>query len=290
MKVVLSFILTSLFAPIALSQNDVSQLLAAENRFLSAAQKEMRSAFLTYLTPDSILFRPEAVNGMDYWQSRSMVDSEVLVRRTMFADISANGLLGFTTGTWRLMSKGQGQGNDRYGEYVTIWVKRGNDEYRASLDIAITHDGLHSEDSGLVKVSRKSKDLNKRGRSPADASMDFLRMSRSDATLGGAYEKYAADDVRLLLEGEPTILGKKKVVAEMNGYVAAGIPNQMSTFQAADLAYMWYPCDFTNNGEGLEDGNCLQIWKLRNKKWWIVLGVYAKLPNETKPLLKTLKN
>ena len=52
------------------------------------------------------------------------------------------------------------------------------------------------------------------------------------------------------------------------------------------MAYTWNPCEFADNNEGMEKGTCLHIWKLRNKKWWIVLGVFARIPNETPPSLK----
>jgi hypothetical protein len=53
------------------------------------------------------------------------------------------------------------------------------------------------------------------------------------------------------------------------------------------MAYVWNPCVYSNNNEGTERGNCLQIWKLSDEKWSIVLGVFARLPNETQPVLKT---
>jgi len=72
----------------------------------------------------------------------------------------------------------------------------------------------------------------------------------------------------------------------MQRYISVEFPSRVVAFQAADLAYTWNPCKFANNDEGLENGNCLHIWKLRKKKWWIVVGVFARFPNETKPALK----
>lgn len=288
MKVILKLLLIVLLPVFAHSQDYMPQMLGAEAGFVTAAEKQIRSAFLQYLAPDSILFRPQAINGRQYWQGRTDEVSETLVRKTTFADISANGLLGYTTGNWRLYKKGKSESDAGYGQYVTIWEKRGDGGYRATLDIVITHEKLTFNETDKVGRVDKSKDPNKRGRSPADASMDFLRMSMSNSRLGGAYAKYAADDVRLLVEREPPILGKKRVVKEMNRYVAADFPTKVALFQAADMAYTWNPCKFTNNDEGMESGNCLQIWKLRDKKWWIVLGVYAKFPNEKPPVLKKL--
>ena len=288
MKFVLALSLIVLFISSAFSQDYMPQMLGAESGFLNAAEKEMKSAFLEYLAPDSILFRPQAINGHDYWNRKTDSAAEVLVRKTTYADIAANGLLGYTTGNWRLYKRGKSESDAVFGQYVTVWQKRPDGSYRAVLDMAITHDKLPFSETDRVQPVVGKKELNERGWSPADASMDFLRMSMSQARLGSAYEKYAGRDVRLLIEREPPILGKKNVVNETERYIAVKFPRKVALFQAADMAYTWNECKFANNDEGLEDGNCLHIWKLRNKKWWIVLGVFAKFPNEKPPVLRKL--
>jgi ketosteroid isomerase-like protein len=290
MKIFLALSLTVLF-PVAIhSQGSLTQLLRTEAGFLAAAEKEMKSAFLEYLAPDAVLFRPEAVNGREYWSTKPDVSTETLVRKNIFADISSNGMLGYTTGSWSLFKKGKSESNARFGQYVTIWVKKPEGGYQASVDIVITHEKLLFAQTDRVGRVKRISDPNKRGWSPADSSMDFLRMSMSGDRLGGAYKKYAADDIRLLVEREPPILSKKRAVAEMRSYIATDIPTQVTIFQAADMAYTWNPCKFANSDEGMDTGNCLNIWKLRNKKWWIVLGVYAKFPNEKPPELRRAAN
>jgi hypothetical protein len=156
-----------------------------------------------------------------------------------------------------------------------------------ALDISITHDKLTFAETDRAVLGGKSNDPNKRGWSPADASMNFLRLSMNGRGLADGYERYAADDVRLLIEQEPPIIGKKRVVSAMKDYISITFPRKVASFQSADMAYTWNPCQFDNNGEGTESGNCLHVWKLRNKKWWIVLGVFALVAKEVKPTLKT---
>jgi ketosteroid isomerase-like protein len=246
--------------------------------------REIKAAFLEYLSPDAILFRPQAVNGREYWSSHDAPTGDALIRKTLFADIASNGLLGYTTGNWRQFKRGKSESDAVYGQYVTVWEKRANG-FQAVLDIATTHEKLPFTETDRRLWTKQSRDANKRGWSPADSSMDFLRLSMRGSGLGGAYQKYSANDVRLLLEREPPILGKKKVLAEMQRYVAIEFPRRVALFQSADMAYTWNQCEFSNNDEGLEKGNCLHIWKLRDKKWWIVLGVYAKFPNDKPPVI-----
>ena len=243
----------------------------------------MRSAFLEFLGDDAVVFQPHPMNGKNYWTARSNDTSRQLIRTTTYSDISSNGLLGYTTGNWRLYHKGKSESEASFGQYVTIWERKPDGRFQASVDIAISHEKMPYYMTNSPVRKKQTRDINKRGWSPADASMNFLRASMGSERLGGAYKKFAGDDVRLLRDGQPPIIGKKNVVEEMNYYVSILFPTKVTTFQAADMAYTWNNCSFDNSKEGQVQGNCLHIWKLRNKKWWIVLGVFAPVPNETKP-------
>jgi ketosteroid isomerase-like protein len=276
-----------LFHPVVFAQADVQPILVAEKTFeQAAAERGVRSAFLEFLADDAIVFRPSPVNGKKYWNAAADLSSLTYSRNVTHSDISANGILGYTTGNWRLYPKGKSESSAKFGQYVTIWERKPDGKFRASLDIAITHDKLPFTETDRTWRFDRHKDMNKRGWSPADASMNFSRSSMGGARLGGAYARFAAKDVRLLREGEPPILGKKNVVREMRRYVSIEFPANIALFQAADMAYTWNKCAFADSNEGTESGNCLHIWKLRNKKWWIVLGVFSRVPNETPPRLK----
>ena len=266
------------------SQSDLQPLLKVQNEFQRAVtDRGMKPAFLEFLGEDAVVFQPHPTNGRKFWASRDSDPTKQLVRTTTYSDISANGLLGYTTGNWRLYQKGKTEADATFGQYVTIWERKPDGKFQASVDIAVSHDKLpfYQTDSPVRK--KQTRDINKRGWSPADASMNFLRTSMSSERLGGAYKKFAADDVRLLRDGQPPIIGKKHVVEETNYYISILFPTNVTTFQAADMAYTWNNCSFDNSKEGQVQGNCLHIWKLRNKKWWIVLGVFAPVPNDTKP-------
>ena len=275
------FVATRVFA-----QADIQPLLQVQKAFDKAAsERGMKSAFLEFLGDDAIIFQPHPMNGKKYWSSREADPGKQLLRTTTYSDISANGLLGYTTGNWRLFSKGRSESDASFGQYVTIWEKKPDGTFQASVDIAVSHEKLPFYETDRALRKKQTRDINKRGWSPADASMNFLRTSMSNERLGGAYKKFAGDDVRLLRDGEAPIIGKKRVVQQMNYYVSVLFPTKVTTFQAADMAYTWNNCSFDNSKEGQVQGNCLHIWKLRNKKWWIVLGVFAPVPNDRPPVL-----
>ena len=266
----------------------VRPILDTQTAFDRAAiQLGMKSAFLQFLTDDAVIFSPEATNGKKFWSVRSDDPNSQLIRTISYADISASGLLGYTTGNWRIYQKGKSEGTALFGQYLTIWERQPDGSFRASLDIAVPHEKLTFAQTDKPVRSKQTRDVNKRGWSPADASMNFLRASMGSERLGGAYKKFAAEDVRLLRDGAAPIIGKKQVIEATGEYVSIEFPKNVKLFQSADMAYTWNPCRFDNSNEGLVAGNCLHIWKLRKKKWWIVVGVFAPVPNLTPPVLKT---
>lgn len=287
---ILTAVLILLAAVNAFSQTDLQPLNSAQNEFEKAiVERGVKPAFLEFLGEDAIVFQPHPVNGRKYWTARDVDPAAQLVRTTTYSDISANGLLGYTTGNWRRYLKGKSEAEASFGQYVTIWERKGG-KFQAILDIAVSHEKMPFYQTNSPVKKKQTRDINKRGWSPADASMNFFRASMSSDRLGGAYKKFAGDDVRLLRDSQPPIIGKKNVVEEMNYYVSILFPTKVVSFQAADMAYTWNDCSFDNSREGAIQGNCLHIWKLRNKKWWIVLGVFAPVPNTTKPEIKIKSN
>jgi ketosteroid isomerase-like protein len=268
-------------------QSELQQLFDTEKAFERVAgERGIKAAYLEFLADDAIIFRPDAVNGKEFWKTREDPASRV-VRSTAFSDISSNGMLGYTTGSWQMFLKSKPEAAAQIGQFVTIWERKPDGKYRASVDIGITHDGPYAPETNGVPETGKSRDLNKRNWSAADPSMNFLKLSMTSKAAASAYDKFAANDIRFLRDGEPPIIGKKNVVRETKNYKSLDFPKKVALFQSADMAYVWNPCVYSNNNEGTEKGNCLQVWKLSDNKWTVVIGVFARLPNETKPVLKS---
>jgi ketosteroid isomerase-like protein len=268
--------------------DDVEPLVQAERSFEAIAGAQgIKKAYLDFLASDSTIFRPGPVNGQEFWKTSKDPASLLLSRNATYADVSSNGLMGYTTGNWRLYERGKSESFAKFGQYVTIWEKKPDGRWQATIDINISHDKLPFSETDRSLHKNQSRDANKREWSPADASMNFSRASMAPEALGGAFEQFAADDVRFLRDGVPPILGRNDVIKATRKYRSIRFPSKIALFQSADMAYTWNPCKFADSEEGIEEGNCLQIWKLRNKKWWIVLSIYAKVPNETPPVLKS---
>lgn len=287
MRAVVLVLLVVLSAAATNSQPLAQPIYEAQRAFEQAvAEKGVRPAFKEFLSDDAVIFRPDAVNAREYLNGEAVTAAGTLNRRVTFADVSSNGLLGYTTGEWTFTPKGKPNAKPRYGNYATVWSRTLNGQYKAILDIEITHDEMQRMNSGGAPAPKEKGDVNKKGWSVADATMNFLRMSMSKKGLGGAYDKFAADDVILLRDGLPPIVGNDSVEKELDKYIAVEFPSRVSQFETADMAYSWNPCSYADSNEGMEKGNCLHVWKLKDQKWRIVLGVFARIVNDTKPVLK----
>lgn len=251
----------------------------------AVAEKGFKPAFLEFLADDAILFRPQAVNGPEFLRNRESAGSGELRRTVTFADISANGLLGYTTGEWRLTQRVRNSVTEKVGHYATVWQKR-KDGYKAILDIEVSHEDYRKPQMRSAPPANKDRDVNRKGWSAADAVMTFLRMGMTKKGLGGAYEKFAADSVQLFRDGVPPIIGRGSAEEELEKYRAVDFPARVSQFESADMAYSWNQCSYADSDEGMEKGNCLHVWKLKDNKWRIVLGVFARVGNNEKPVLK----
>lgn len=249
------------------------------------AERGMKTAFLQFLSDDAIIFRPDAVNGKEYWRSIGSEPEGRMKRELLYTDMASTGLLGYTTGQWEWIPKGKTGPTER-GHYVTVWAKRKGGQFKVVLDITTTEDpDIVERDEDEVPSSERGE-LNKRGWSAADPSMNFLKRAMGGERLGGAYSAFAAKDVRLLREGDPPIVGRKRVVAETSDYRSITYPKRIVLNESADMAYVWNPCEYADSDEGVERGNCLHIWKLRDKTWNVTLGVLSRVRNMKKPELK----
>jgi ketosteroid isomerase-like protein len=289
MKSFLTILILGFASTFAAAQGEF-QAMVDTDRNLTAHAREYgaKIAYLKYLGDDGVIFKPEATNGKEWWKSQTNEPAVVLKRTMEFADIAANGLLGYTTGVWEETPKPGAKGvpSRQVGQYITVWSKKPDGKFYAIIDVMTKYDEAAPPVGKQAMTTPYAKDINKRRWSAADPSMKFLRMGMERGGLGNAFEEWASEDVRLIIEENPPIYGKKFAVKAMEKYLSVAFPKNVSLLESADLAYAWNPCEYANSEEGMEKGTCLNIWKLRNKRWYITLAAFARIPNVVKPTLK----
>ena len=101
--VLLLFIFSSLRVT---SQNNLVSLIRAEKDFAAySVSHNTKAAFLKYLDSTGVVFENgNPVNGIEAWNKKE-VRQGILNWHPQFAEISASGNLGYTTGPWTFQPK-----------------------------------------------------------------------------------------------------------------------------------------------------------------------------------------
>lgn len=262
-------------------EKDLAAVAETEKSFAKfAAEKGTKAAFLEYAAPDGIMFTPNVVNALSYWNS-SAEWKGLLAWQPSFVDISSNGILGWTTGPWEHRPEGRDGKATTWGEFVTLWQKQPDGRFKFVLDIGISHAEAQVEGVEWKSPADAGKELNERRISAGDSSNGFFQTANQN--ISKAYKTFAADDIRVLREGKMPILGKQAFLSELKkNKSSVAFAKRSVFFGAADLAYIANTYTLTRADKTTEKGNFVQIWKLRGGKWQIVLDLFNPIPEEKK--------
>jgi len=113
-------------------------LIRAEKDFAAySVSHNTKAAFLKYLDSTGVVFENgNPVNGIEAWNKKE-VRQGILNWHPQFAEISASGNLGYTTGPWTFQPKTITDSIVARGQYATVWHldKEGNWKFLVDLGI-----------------------------------------------------------------------------------------------------------------------------------------------------------
>jgi ketosteroid isomerase-like protein len=130
----------------------LDSLVDVEKAFSAlSVEKGMKVAFLAYLADDGILFRPAPVPGRKSWQSRPNPPG-TLIWEPSYAEVSAFGDLGLSTGPWEFRPPDGTQGEIGYGQFVSVW-RRMDEEgpWMVAVDLGVSHPKPSANGFGNVR-------------------------------------------------------------------------------------------------------------------------------------------
>ena len=263
----------------AQDKGGAEKIVKTEKAFAKTAEENgVKAAFLEYLADDGIIFRPTAINGKDSFRSRP--DTPALLSwHPVFADISSNGVLGYSTGPGEFRPKGKTDTNVYYSEYATVWRRQTDGSYKAALDIGISHDKPADNDKNWT--SPKTIEKNTEENKPIAANvMSAFFDAATTKSLEKAYKIFASEEVRFLREGKFPIIGKNNALSEIKTKLKITFGKNVTMQSAGDLAYSITTYEMKDGEKTAEKGNIVQIWKLFSGKWQIVLDVLAPIPEK----------
>lgn len=253
----------------------VQALVDAERKFAQSAQdKGTRAAFLDYLAPDGVVFRPGPVNGQEVWSKRAETGFD-LVWQPTFAAIARSGDFGYDTGPakWRAKKEGNFTG---FGHFISIWKKQKDGAWKVALDCGI--ENTKSDVTPPLRLVMPKNRGSGTSESLQKAQSDFVATAKLDFTK--AFRQFGSDEVRLYRNGSFPIIGKK-AAAELLGPEQAGVAMEVmktDMSSSADLAYSYGSCSDTRKQPAVA-GHFLQIWQTDNTgAWKLVLDWQQPVP------------
>ena len=275
-----SILLISIFSALccqsfAQTENaELKRMVDAEIAFAKTSSEQgTKSAFLAFLANDAIVFNPAPTNGKEFWQKRAASPS-ILAWQPKFADISATGGLGYTTGDWQYSAKQSDPPSD-FGTYFTLWKKQPDGEWKAVLDLGISHEKPASTETGWKTVTAPTKTLAEKTGAETIFKFDedFSRISETGG-VNQAYKKFLAEDSRLLRDNNFPFSGKKLILQETVKLNEKTVWRPRKSFVSSNLAYTYgdYETPATKNKPAVS-GYYVHVWKFDGKNWRIVLDV-----------------
>lgn len=259
------------------SEAALEKMLSEEIAFGERSVAEgSRAAFLAYLADDSIVFQPDPADGKTV-QMESQ-DDGALTWKPAYAEMSADGTLGYTTGPWTYNG---GEGADRitiHGHYVSIWQIQADGTWKVILDIGNTYpDPFPAGDMVEKRISNGSIE----GADPAADRNDLLMRDRALSEAQDRIDSLlsATDaDVRMYRNGERPTRGREAAL-ELLGLTLTDTPEPGDKIR-------WEPLDAGVAGSGdlgysygwagvSEDSTSYaRIWRRQpGGEWKIILDV-----------------
>lgn len=261
------------------SNGEVSSLVAAENYFAGIAkEKGIKKAFLTVSDDKTIVFRPDAVKAVDFFD-RHYNDTGELSWRPALAKISKSGDWGFTTGPFEYTADEK----TSYGSYLSVWKTNSKGVWKLALDLGITHPKPKKEpellftDPASTRFFRQRSAARQKQREEMILTTDQL-FSKTLAKYNNlAYNVFLADNARLLFPGNQPIIGKR-AITDFLRYQELEVntePLKADRATGSDLAFTYGSASINQKG-AVKKYNYVRIWEVQDgHKWNVIVEIFT---------------
>lgn len=282
-----TFMSYSFFALAQSSPVKVSKVVTAEEDFNKLVERKgIKDGFLAVAASDGIVFKPDAVKIVDFYNSIDKQPGK-LSWLPKFARISANGDLAFTAGPY-IYQNGKTEDDKVYGDYVSIWRADVDDNNKLKLliDLGIQHPEPEEKavtdfkDPDASSKSEPSKD-------PFTAKSVIVNTDKifnHSLTLSAlaSYKEFLSPEGRYYFPGFEPMTGPDVIMKFINNQAISISAETIDAGRSTsnDLAYSYGHARITK-GNVVSNYNYVRIWEIdQSKKWNILLEVFSAIENE----------
>ncbi len=262
-------------------------LIETEREFARmSVEKGIKAAFIEYLAEDSIIFpRGVPVNGRKVYTEIQGTGGFGLTWYPIFAQVSAFGDLGYSTGPYEYRADPKTEKADIYGTFLTVWKRQADGAWKAVLDRGVFH---QKPAEALVLqtllTAPKPKDTEKMNPERERAKIKDLDAKLSAETFkkGEARSllRVADKNIRVYRENKFPLVGIDAARAAL--LTEPGILSWKPQFEdiskSGDLGYFYGVYQLRDkagaDGKVIEEGTYVRIWKKQpDGKWKVALDL-----------------
>jgi len=258
------------------AETPIESLVAAERAFAkTSVTTSMRGAFLAFLAPDGIVFRPGPVNGPEFYTARPE-NKVVLAWEPVVGEISAAGDMGFTTGPWSFRSAPDADPT-AYGHYVSVWKKQKDGSWKVAIDVGVGHDKPVTTTKTDFRPARGKLEKGVvliKARATLGSADKALATAVATSGVSGALTASAADDIRVYRMNDFPFAGKLAIPVDATRPVM--VPLGMDVASSGDFGYTYG--SVTAMGATEPASYYLRIWRAETGVWKVILDLDSPVP------------
>lgn len=266
------------------SDQDLQSLVNAERAFSQMAkEKNTRDAFITFFNDDVITSAPGngPRKGKKYLEEQAPNEGW-LHWYPVYSDIAASGDFGYNTGPWEFRAKRTDETPVAFGEFVSIWKKNAQGEWKVAVDIGISH-GAPKSTPSLATSAIRLKPSKRASKTGKDELLEIERKFIGDLAQRGntAYEKQLSNEARLYRPGREPITTQSDVQQflskQQSKVTYTFVDGEVAS--SKDLAYVYGEATVelvVNGVTKTRQCSYMRFWKKEDgKNWKIVLDLLS---------------
>jgi ketosteroid isomerase-like protein len=277
----------------------LSSLVEAERSFARTSLKiGTRPSFMKFFADDAVVFRPGPVR---YKEVMKDVPLPANPRETslewepLYADVSASGDMGYTTGPAVWTDHSPAKRPQYYGYYFSVWKKQPTGEWKVAFDVGTEQPGPYTGPRAFhapAVVERKeaipTSTPEEHVVSLMNVEREFLEAVQKEGATN-AIARYAGKEARVYREKEIPMVGSDslRTYFSFKPYLSQWNPMFCDVALSGDMGYVYGGYEVAASGAAsaqVENGFYLRVWKRDGTNTWkFVAEVTSPLPPSPPP-------
>jgi ketosteroid isomerase-like protein len=272
----------------------LAPVVEAEHEFAQhSIDHGMKEAFLRFAAPDGVIIRRDGpVNAVEMWSQRNPAPTGLLTWWPVYADVSAAGDMGWTTGPYEFREKPSDARPADTGHFFTVWRRQADGSWKFVLDLGVQHPAPATPETSLRYPAGLGKGAPASGGFPgaADAQQSLLEAERAfaaDSSTKGARSALLAradESLRMYRDGTFPVVGREAVarMLKVDGELINWKTLKSDVAVSGDLGYAYGAFEErlkSSDAEASGRGNYARVWKRqRGGPWRVVFQVVSPVP------------